>query len=220
MKRLYIFKSTSLNITNLPQCCVYLSRTDLYDPCTPVLNQGKIEFALAKTFPFLFQPENTKEAFRNTQWEEQIEKLATLFNTIDQSLVIGANSDEQLVFLKNYFGNDAVTISCSYAESLYDTMLTWFVKRHIAQQDCGMLEMTEHDQTLRDDRVDLIDYYKQSFDGLKLVPKSLTGVGEYDIPVQDFFNAEKFFQHLTNLNNKPTDKAISYYNDWYAYNNI
>lgn len=219
MKRLYILRSTTLNITNLPQCGIYLSRTDLYDPCTPTIDRGQIGFTLAK-FPFLFQPENTKEAFRNTRWEEQIEKLLALFNSIDQSIVFGVNSDEQMIFLKNYFGADAVTISCSYGESFYQTILTWFVKRHIAQQDCGILEMTAHDRDLRNIGDDLIEYYKRSFVEQKLVPRKLTAIGDYDIPVEDLFDPEKFFQHLTNLDSKPTDKAIGFYNDWYTYNKI
>jgi hypothetical protein len=195
-------------------------RTDLYDPCTPTINQGHLGMSLAQ-FPQEFQPKDTKTEFRNINWEEKIDKLSALVNSIDQSLVFGVNSDEQMAFLKNYFGNTAVTVSYSYDESFYDTMLTWVVTRHIAQQDNGIIEITQCDKTLRDDNVDLIEYYKQSFEEQNLIPKTLTGFGDCDIPIKDFFNIEKFFQHLSNLdNNAPTIKAITYYNEWYAYNKI
>jgi hypothetical protein len=81
-------------------------------------------------------------------------------------------------------------------------------------QDLGIIEITEHDQQLRTGGLNLVEYYTQAFDQAQLVPMSINPVGEYDIPINDFFNADKFFNHMACVDSPCTQQAIDFYKKW------
>ena len=212
MKSLYIFKSTPFNITNLPQWSLYLSRDDLYQPCKPVLTNTQLDLEIGG-FARQFSP-NPQLLFRDMDWTDQIPRLDTLVSSMTQSVAFGVNSVEQLNILKNYFKERAITISCSYDQNHYTEILSWYVRRHIRLQDLGIIEITEHDQQLRTGGLNLVEYYTQAFDQAQLVPMSINPVGEYDIPINDFFNADKFFNHMACVDSPCTQQAIDFYKKW------
>ena len=218
MKSLYIFKTTPYNLTNLPQFCFILSRDDLYDPCQPTIADGNLGMDVANWIKEV-SPDNPSQTFRNIDWQENV-KLLNRFVNKTNPLVFGNNDAKQIDFLANYYGSQATTIACVYSDSSYDIMLTWYVLRHIRLQDFGIIPFNETDTSLRKSNVDLVEYYKKSFDEQQLVPRSMVDKCDYNIPIEDLFSYDKFFQHVTNIGSLPSAKAIDYYNKWYAYNKI
>jgi hypothetical protein len=212
MKSLYVFKSTPFNITNLPQWSLYLSRDDLYQPCKPILTNTQLDLEIGG-FAQQFSPD-PQALFRDIDWEEQLPKLDALINSIDQSVVFGVNSVEQLTVLKTHFKDQAITVSCSYNQDYYPKMLSWYVHRHIRLQNLGIIEITAHDRELRTNGTNLVDHYAQAFDKACLIPPTIDPVGDYDIPVGDFFNVSKFFNHMSCIGGAPTQQAIDFYNQW------
>ena len=212
MKSLYIFKSTSFNITNLPQWCFYLSRDDLYQSCTPIFTNNQLDLEIGG-FAQKFS-NDVKASFRDINWSNCLTKLDELFNSNEKSIAFAVNSAEQLGILKNHFKDCAVTISCSYNHDFYKTMLDWYVHRHLYLQNHGTVEITKHDQELRNSGIDLVQYYTRSFDQMQLIPLAMEPVGEYDIPIKDFFQTDKFFEHMSCIGAAATIKSKNFYNDW------
>ena len=215
MKSLYIFKSTPFNITNLPQWSLYLSRDDLYQPCEPILTNTQLDLKIGG-FAQQFSPD-PRMMFRDIDWVEQLPKLDKLISSIDQSVAFGVNSVEQMSVLKNHFKKQAITISCSYNQDQYPQMLSWYVHRHIRLQNLGIIEITAHDQHLRTSGVNLVEYYTRAFDQAQLISLTMQPVGDYDIPIKDFFDSNKFFTHMSCVGALPTQQAIDFYNKWRSY---
>lgn len=218
MKSLYIFKSTPYNITNLPQFCFMLSRSDLFDPCEPTIVNGNLDMNIAKWARDI-SPNNPKLTFRNTNWSQHTNILDDVVNS-DNTLAFGVNDSEQIKFLKVRYGYRVMSISCSYDLDFYDVMLTWYAQRHIRLQDAGMIPLTQLDHDIRNHNVNLVSYYEKSFREQQLIPDSMPEDGDYNIPIKDFFDAGVFFQHLTNIGAPPTAQSKKYYSEWYSYNNI
>lgn len=94
-------------------------------------------------------------------------------------------------------------------------MLEIFARTHLFMQDHNEVPITEHDKEVRASTTDLVAYYMQAFDNQKLVPKAIHPVGDYSVPVRDYFNFDKFFGHFKILNVQPSDAAKNYYSQWY-----
>lgn len=213
MKSIYLFKSLPFNITNLPQFCFMLSRPDLHHTCcVPIFENDQMAMEIGQ-----FANSITTENFRGIDWSNKVNQLVDI---IDQghALCFATDLVDQLNFLKFYFKDRVMTVSVSYDSDSYDDMLTWFAKRHIHLQNTQRLSLTTRDQELRNKRVDLVEYYKREFDQQQLVPMSILPTGEYDIPVRDFFHRDNFFQHLKNIEGRPSTRAFEYYDRWYSSN--
>jgi hypothetical protein len=167
----------------------------------------------AELGPFMYtaSPQNP-DKFRNVDWTTQLGLLTNILTT--NSCVIGNYSIDQLQFIKNYFKESAVLITHSYQTFEYDFFLEQFAKQHVYLQDVGSLPLTETDQAVRSNGEDLVQYYKQTFDQQQIIPKQINWSGDYDVPVRDFYNPDRFFQHITNLSTTPSTQAIAYYQQW------
>lgn len=212
--KLYLFKTEKINFVNLLQFCFYLSRRDLYQPCLPVFSDSYLDVTKGELV-YTFSPENPNN-FRNLNWNEKLDLLDTTLSSTDAPIVIGSSSIDQILLLNNRYSDISQTISHCYTEEDYDFLLTYFVNQHLTLQSKGCLPLTEHDLQLRSDpTINLFSYYKNSFDQQGILPKSITYSTDYVIPVKDFFNKDKFFQHLNNIGADSTDEAIHYYNQWW-----
>jgi hypothetical protein len=212
--RLYLFKTEKLNFVNLLQYCFILSRRDLYQPCLPIIAGAEIS-AVKGQLVYDFSPDNP-ENFRNIEWESKIQLLDSILDSTNASIVLGSHDINQLILLKKNYQSKAYIISCSYTKNDYDLLLTYLVNTHLAMQSTGALPITEADQQLRaTPSIDLLSYYKKSFDEQQLIPKSMVYPdSDYSVPLQEFFNKNKFFQHLINLDVDPSKEAMQYYDQW------
>jgi len=213
-EKLFLFKTESINFVNLLQFCLYLSRGDLYQPCIPIIKHQHLTL-IPGDFCLFYDPNDPIRNFRNIDWRSKIHSLNDLLSGIDQPIVFGNNSIDQIRFLKSNVNHSCATISCSYDEEYYDFILNYFTRSHISKQMSGQLEITNLDQQLRNDQsIDLFLWYKNSFDQQNLVPKSLNFDTDYTVPLRDFFDKERFFWHLTNIGGSESPEALDYYNNW------
>lgn len=190
-----------------------LSRPDLHHTCcVPIFENDQMAMEIGQ-----FANSITTENFRGVDWSTKVNQLVDI---IDQGHVLCFATDliDQLNFLKSYFEDRVMTVSVSYDSDSYDDMLTWFAKRHIHLQNTQRLSLTTQDQELRNQQVDLVEYYKREFDQQQLVPKLILPTGEYDIPLRDFFHRDNFFQHVKNIEGQPSTPAFEYYDRWYSSN--
>jgi hypothetical protein len=190
-----------------------LSRPDLHHTCcVPIFENDQMAMEIGQ-----FANSITTGNFRVVDWSNKVNQLVDI---IDQGHILCFATDllDQLNFLKSYFKDRIMTVSVSYDADSYDDMLTWFAKRHIHLQNTQRLSLTLRDQELRNQSVDLVEYYKQEFDQQQLLPKYILPTGEYDIPLRDFFHRDNFFQHLKNIEGQPSTRAFEYYDRWYSSN--
>ena len=213
---LFLFKTEKLNLVNLLQFCFILSRNDLYEPCIPNFESGQLTTIKGK---FIYDSSSDDpDNFRNIKWESKTQIVVDALTC--GPLVLGNHSIEQLYFLKEYFKeNSALIITCSYTADEYEFFLEQLVKQHIYLQDAGFLPLSQVDKDLRSSVENIKIYYKNSFDKQQLLPKEMQYFSDYNVPLIDFYDEDKFFQHLQNLPCVPTQVAIDYYHQWQKINN-
>lgn len=211
---LYIFRSTRFNITNLPHYCTFLCHDNLYGACQPFLNNGKLDVILGQLM-YDIHTADPRTQFRDVDWTENFAKLDSVL-TPDQNIVFAVNSDQQLHNLKNYYGKDAVTVTTTWDNN--SVLLDWLAKFHVRMQDAGLFEITQVDQDLRQQQIDLVSHYRQAFESMNLVPSTTDAAGDYNIPLHDYFVKEKFLQHLQHINAQVPVLAVDFYNSWISEN--
>lgn len=208
MINLYLFRGSILNFTNILQHCFMLSKEDLYDPCTPVIRNNLLDWDLAE-----FIKIGGEIPFRSIDWADHTEQLDFLIdNNLSRSYA--TYRLDQIDYLKNYFKDRCFVISFSYDVILYDFLLEIFVRTHIHRQNCGIVPITKYDQLLRESDINLVDYYTKEFDQQQLISKQLSGVGDYVVPLNDFFDQFKFFKHIENIGGTPSQQSINFYTNW------
>lgn len=222
--KVYVFKTVKgLNILNLPLYSFYLSTAELYDPCIPqdFEQHGKftVEFAKLTTVVAPDVPaDSIGDAVRDTAGVQ----LITIFDDIlkhnpGKSIAIGLNDRAQVECLKNHYGDSMFTLGSAYNDNeSYNLVLENFTQSHLYRQKIGLLPITDHDRTIHSNYKDksLVPVYKQIFNDLNLVPRAIEQVGDYIIPIRDFFNQDNFFQHIENAGLPLTDPAKIYYTKW------
>ena len=97
---LYVFKTEYINFVNLLQFCLYLSRRDLYQPCIPIIKNKHLTL-IPGEFCLFFDSIDPLRNFRDIDWTQKIESLNTILRNTNQTVVFGANSIDQIDFLKN-----------------------------------------------------------------------------------------------------------------------
>lgn len=212
--KLYVFKTEYINFVNLLQFCFYLSRRDLHQPCVPIIKH-KFLSLIPGEFCLHYDSVDPLNNFRNIDWTQKIESLNLYLKNASQPVVFGTNNIDQVNFLKNNVECSCITISCSYTEDQYDLVLNYFVKSHLEKQSMNLIEITDLDQKLREDKsLDLFSYYRDSFDRQNLIPKQLQLETDFVVPLIDFFDKTKFFQHLENIGGCYSHEADEYYDSW------
>jgi hypothetical protein len=192
-----------------------LSRQDLYEPCIPKFEGTHLGLVLGK-FIYDSSPDDPAN-FRNITW---VSNTQVIVNALTQgSLVIGNHNIEQLHFLKEYFKENSLLITCSYTVTEYDFFLEQLVNQHIYMQEVGAIALSQTDKDLRFSGKNIKQYYKNSFNEHRLLPKEMQYSSDYNVPLIDFYDKDKFFQHLQNLSCVPTPATIEYYHQWQKLNN-
>ena len=194
---IYLFKTEQANVVNLLQFCAILSG-QWYEICQPQLSNTNYMSVSVGNFVRQLSPKDPTN-FRNIDWTTEVHELEEIANVTDLNLMVGVKTVEQLTFLRKYFGNRTKTISISYDVSSYELMLDFLARAHIEEQNLN---------------IESVEYYKQEFDKLGLLPRQLAPVGEYNVPFEDFFNKGKFFKHLKNIGLNPSVAAEAFYDKW------
>lgn len=194
---IYLFKTERVNVVNLLQFCAILSG-EWYEICQPQLSDTNYMSVIVGNFVRCLSPEDPMN-FRNIDWTTKVYELEEIANTTDLNLTVGVKTVEQLAFLKTHFGDRTKTISVSYDVDSYELMLDFLARAHIQEQNLN---------------IESIEYYKQEFDKLGLLPRQLAPVGEYNVPFEDFFDKDIFFTHLKNIGLNPSVDAEAFYDKW------
>jgi hypothetical protein len=206
--QLYLIKTETLRITNLFQHGLLLS-VKSYGSCTPKLHDGYISLEYGK---FVTDAVNDPNEFRYLNWDSKIPYLSSILDS-GENLIFGNYNLEVLKSIKKSL--NGTIISYNYDHSLYSVMLEIFTRTHLYMQDHSIVPETEYDKNIKASGVDLVSHYMQVFDEQNLVPKCIPPVGDYSVPIQDYFNFEKFLNHFNNIGVCPSDSAKSYYGRWY-----
>lgn len=211
---LYLFRTCALNLTNLPILCFVLSRPDLDNPCVPVVSHNRFIEMQAAEFAHQVEPNNPEANFRNILWTQNAEGLQIVDSIVDSGAnkTFGVNSDEQITFLKQRYGSQCTTITHSYTNN--KMLLRYHALCHIYKQDLGLIDISDWDQQLRTECIDLVAYYAQAFDEQNIIATQQLCNGDYDIPIKDFFDQATFFGHLKNLDAVESVTAKDFYQQW------
>lgn len=209
MINLYLFKLTNNVFTHLLAHCFVLGRQDLHDPCTPIIKNNLLDWNMGK---FVTEIES-RTLLRQISWGDYISQLDWL---VDNNLVrqMSTYRDDQVVFLQNYLKDKVQIINVTYSKQEYDFMLEFFVKVHIHKQNIGILPVNEHDQHLRDQKIDLVSHYKQAFDQANLIPHSIPNIQGFNVPVADFFQQDAFLKQIEAIGGNDTPAVRDFYQTW------
>lgn len=209
MINLYLFKHTNNVFTHLLAHCFILGRQDLHDPCKPIIKNNLLDWVPGK---FITSIEN-KTQLRQLNWRDYTDQLDWLVNN-NLAMQMSTYRNDQVDFLQNYLKDKIQIVNITYSEQEYNFMLEFFVKVHIYKQDNGILPMNVQDRTLRDQKVNLIDYYTEAFDRARLVPRSVFDIHGINVPVTDFLQQDRFLQQLVSIGGNNTPEVRSFYQDW------
>ena len=195
--------------THVLQHCFMLGRMDLYDACRPIIKNGLLDW---DTGTFVTSINNV-EPFRQLDWSKHTDELDFL---VANNLVraVATYRDDQVIFLKDYLRDRIKIINITYDSSDYNFMLDSFVRIHLYRQDLGLTPITEHDQQIRGQGLNLVDYFTQAFSQANLIPKFITNTGDYNIPVSQLLNEETFIQQVLLIGGNDTPAVRDFYRQW------
>lgn len=216
--KIYVFRTHKINLANLFLSIVYHnSKNSAFEPCYYNITGGK--FFTVDIGKFAEESQNlTQTSFRNINWMQHIDKLSDFIaraQDLNQVLIFGSHSDDQIDFLKEYFGNDAYTIGIDYDQDMYPTLLTDAVEYHLYLLDNGYIESNDRDKELAQlTFTDRVDAYKSSFDQMNLFPHSVSSPRDYNVNVSDYTDQTAMFKHLTNIFGTINETTVDYYQQW------
>lgn len=215
---LYVVKLKPINIFNLPLALLNAALADrVYDPCScSIDSSGEIIIDIGK---FAHAHSNDPaNKFRTIDWSEQIADLETsVTDAVSQGkvLVFGTYRQDQIDYLKDYFGDTIVTVGVEYNENMYPMILTEFAKKHIRLLELGQVASTEYDSNIMDSSFDdRLSHYYRAFDQQQLVPRTALDLCDLVIPLNDFYSIEAMQQHIKKLGILFNTATIDLYNQW------
>jgi len=221
--KIYLLKTHRINVTNLILGTLTLNESSRFNsnfrPCTYTLTDKKffiqVEDNMAKHFT-----SDTQNDFRNINWSTRLLELEEIVNKIDdQILIFGNHNVENLLAIKNHFGDVALTISTNYDENLYPYLLNNSAEFHVWALQTGYITPNEHDQKNLKllTNLELVNHYTTAFDSMNLFPRYSQETLDYDINISDCFDENTFFTHLSNIGIVLTDPAKEYYRTWQSF---
>lgn len=157
---------------------------------------------------------------RSMTWDQHQDFLNQLVESAAQNkqdLFFGSHSHSQLVFLKNFFGNQSFIVALNYQENLYEFLLEDLALVHIHMLKTNAIKANEYDtEAMRTKTPEqLVDHYKLTFDGLNYIPHKSNFVGDYEIMLDDYFVPERMRQHFDNIGFPIQHTSDNFYKRWY-----
>jgi len=211
--KIYLFKAHPINVSNLAiyaMDSIFINK--LFGPCRPYIENkflfcepGLVDIEISKF---------TDTTTRKVEWHQHIkifEGLVDQATQVDQNLVFGNYSDEQIEIIAGHFKN-CITIGINYNESLYPYLISNMAQYHVYALKQGYILPNKVDLEILSGS-DPVDYYKTAFDQLNLIPKSSISKFDYNIDIQDFFKPNIMTDHFNNLGDLPIT-SDSLYHKW------
>jgi hypothetical protein len=216
---IYLFKTHQINISNLALAQALENAGDLcLDRCYFTLEDNK--FFKVVTGKFV-NSHLLNSDFRYIDWETNIDSLNLYIQQAKQQkkfLIFGTALDDQINFLKKYFGDSITTIGVDYTESIYQKLLYNLAEYHLYKLKHNLTVITDHDRKILSSLsvADAVSHYANSFDQLALIPHSNSTVSDYNILINDFADKNKMSAHYNDLSIPFTDNSQVFYDTWSA----
>jgi hypothetical protein len=174
---------------------------------------------------FLPKIDGNYRNFRNVNWNESLDYLDNIVNdafNANKNVMFGTNSSEQFNFLINYYAGKCKTLAVTYTEDSYSQLLEHLVDHHIHLLKNSSLEITPLDQYNLENLTDaeLKEYYKTSFEGQELLPKSFYIDADHTLDFLDLIDPCKFDAWLGNLGFSFTKESKQFYQNWLMLNQV
>jgi acyl carrier protein len=161
---------------------------------------------------------NDQKNQRNTSWSTSAElfnKLKNFSNQVSpQPWAIGNHSTKEIIFLKNYFQESAITIGILYNKSDYHWLLDNMARFHIFLLNTDPLLATKTDQEILNNLSfkEQVWYYAKSFDQLNLIPKeSNEELYDVNVWVRDLLDLDKIVLYFLQLGITLNQSTVEYY---------
>ena len=216
MAKLVTFKSHRVNVLNLVPyhlCESYMDQW--YGACRSHIDP---DTGYMYSTPDGLEKEtvgSVGSSLRDVKWDQHVDYLEEIANSADtsgRSLFFGTHSENQLDFLTDFFAHNVLTFSLSYTSNDYDQLLENLASRHVHLLVTQQIEPNQIDQEkIKLPKVDAVEFYKQEFDRLKLIPESYSDDRYYQIPYMDYLKPNVMYQHFSNLG---FDSNHGFYDQW------
>lgn len=220
LARLVTFNSHKVNFLNLvPYHITEYYQSQWYGPCRACIIS---EYPWIRLTPGMLERkiiEHFNVGLRHVDWKSHVPLLENIVRDAEknaQDLFFGSYNYDQLNFLKNFFGNNSLTIGLTYTEKNYDLLLTDIAKKHIYLLHLGNIIPNDQDLEVLKSKTynQLIEHYKIIFNETNYLPKSCSFSGDYEIPFDDYYHVKKMENHFKNIKLPILDTKKSVYHKW------
>lgn len=213
--KLYIVRTHAINLTNLALALILTSEQfKLYYPCEYQITDGKFFNVIPGKFVKDAVASNPNVTFRNINWQQNVSYLDSCLSK--RSVAFGTHRDDQILWLKENYGENAITIGVSYTEFEYPMMLKNLSEYHIHLLQTGHLDMNykDREQISQLSNIQLIEYYMELFDSMNLIPRTSQPVCDINIPVIDFTNLKIMQAHYNKMSVAFNNSTLTLYQSW------
>jgi post-segregation antitoxin (ccd killing protein) len=219
---LYLFKTHQINISNLAQAqALENADTASLDRCYYYFEENKF-FKINLGALVTTHLKTPASDFRTIDWAETISSLNSYYERAQQQekiLIIGTARNDQISFLKQYYGSDILTIDVGYTESIYQNLLLNLAELHIHRLTQSPITQSNIDREILESKstTQAINYYINAFDSQQLIPRSSDSVDtDYRILIDDYTNKLAMANHYRNIELPFTANSESFYDFWLA----
>jgi hypothetical protein len=200
---IFLFKTHPINVTNLAQTLFFKNIAHVsYHACEYAIQENK--FITHEKFGDLCSSINPNpNNWRELDWSGVLDKLEfqlDIASSQNKIIMFGSHRDDQISLLKRHFGQRITTIGINYNQDMYPLLL-----RNVAEHHVWLNCTTEP-----------ADYYIQEFDKINLVSRSSITNCDYNILVNDFFDAGLMSKHYENLGFPFTAISQEMYDAWHS----
>lgn len=213
----YLFKTHRINFTNVFFGLLMTDQQDYF--CMPckfkIANDEFLDISPGGLVNRLIED---PKSVRNTSWStstEVFQKLKNFSNqTVAQSWAIGNHSTEEIIFLKNYFQESAITIGILYNKTDYRWLLDNIARHHIflLNIDPELITLLDKEILSNLSLKQQVRYYANAFDQLDLISKeSNDEFFDVNIWVQDLIDLDKMLLHFSKIGVVIKQSTIEYY---------
>lgn len=219
--KIYLFRTHLVNLTNLFVGMVcHNEQNRAYKPCYYTLVNNKFFDVIVGDFAQSCQIA-TQTSFRNIEWTQHISILEEQVLGTNQTLIFGSHSDEQIDYIKNYFGTDVYTVGINLSHDLDKELYQNLAEYHVYLLDNNKVEATPLDLEKSSlPHGQRVSYYNDSFNTVEMIDFPEPVVRDYNIDVADFFNRSATLTHLENIGLDIEESTIDYYNQWLLGRNL
>jgi len=206
--KIYLFKTHPINKSNLIQALLLQGNIGLFmDACSYTFTNELFHCHIGQFVNSCVSLVKNAD-FRDINWKTILPHLEKYYKAAcleHKSLVLGANSNQQIAFLKSYFKDNLVTIGINYTNNSYHANLQNIAYHHIYRLHHHQITASEYDNVILStlSKKEQLNHYTTEFDKLSLIPTSSLCDCDVNIDMNEFNNA-------TTITNLFSDLCLSY----------